>query len=153
MARTANGTSLDKREAAYLRNESQAAKKRKAIQARKGTTSKPKPKKQDKANANFDLTSLGILIFRMNESSSLGVLGFARYWVFVCVLMCSCQASRSTTYGVGKARVNHSGKSHSVKLIPPKLKAGPVQSGTYVCKIERVGLTRRFALPLRSCVQ
>ena len=52
--------------------------------------------------------------------------------------MFSCQASRSTTYGVGKARVNHSGKSHSVKLIPPKFMAGPVQSGTYVCKIVRV---------------
>ena len=62
MARTANGMSSDKREAVYLRNESQAAKKRKAIQTRKGTTSKPKPKKQDKANAFFYLTSLGILI-------------------------------------------------------------------------------------------
>ena len=70
MARTANGMSLDKREAVYVRNEAQAAKKRKAIGTRKGTTSKPKPKKQDKANANFDLTSLGIWIFQMNESSS-----------------------------------------------------------------------------------
>ena len=34
--------------------------------------------------------------------------------------------------------MNHSGKSHSVKLIPPKFMAGPVQSGTYVCKIVRV---------------
>ena len=70
--------SLDKRKAIYLRNESQAAKKRKAIKARKGTTgvrSKPKPKKQDKANASFDLTPLGIFIFRMNESLSHTRLG------------------------------------------------------------------------------
>ena len=75
MARTANGMSLDKREAVDLRNETQAAKKRKAINTRKGTTSKPKPKKQDKANAIFDLTSLCILIFRMNKSSSHTRLG------------------------------------------------------------------------------
>ena len=42
--------------------------------------------------------------------------------------------------------MNHSGKSHSVKLIPPKFMAGPVQSGAYVCKTVRVVADKKIRI-------
>ena len=52
--------------------------------------------------------------------------------------MFSCQARKSTPHRVGSARLNHSGKSSDTKLILPKFMAGPLQNGTYGCKIERI---------------